>query len=101
MCIRDRLFERPVVICLGLGTNQGDHAGNSSLSRYLSSLAVRRSRAAVSYTHLDVYKRQFYACGFRTSVHLVMKITFCDCKDSVFLLQSVKHLQIFLSLIHI
>ena len=42
-----RLFERPVVICLGLGTNQGDHAGNSSLSRYLSSLAVRRSRAAI------------------------------------------------------
>ena len=42
-----RLFERPVVICLGLGTNQGDHAGNSALSRYLSSYAVRRSRAAV------------------------------------------------------
>ena len=42
-----RLFERPVVICLGLGTNQGDHAGSSALSRYLSSLAVRRSRAAV------------------------------------------------------
>lgn len=42
-----RLFERPVVICLGLGTNQGDHAGNSALSRYLSLYAVRRSRAAV------------------------------------------------------
>ncbi len=42
-----RLFERPVVICLGLGTNQGDHAGSSALSRYLSSLAVRRSRAAI------------------------------------------------------
>ena len=42
-----RLFERPVVICLGLGTNQGDHAGSSSLSRYLSSYAIRRSRAAI------------------------------------------------------
>lgn len=42
-----RLFERPVVICLGLGTNQGDHAGNSALSRYLSSYAIRRSRAAI------------------------------------------------------
>ncbi len=41
-----QLFERPVVICLGLGTNQ-DHAGSSALSRYLSSLAVRRSRAAI------------------------------------------------------
>ena len=42
-----RLFERPVVICLGLGTNQGDHAGSSSLSRYLSYYAIRRSRAAI------------------------------------------------------
>ena len=42
-----RLFERPVVICLGLGTNQGDHAGSSALSRYLSSYAIRRSRAAI------------------------------------------------------
>lgn len=42
-----RNFVRPVVICLGLGTNYGDHAGNSALSQYLNRLAVRRSRAAV------------------------------------------------------
>lgn len=42
-----RLFERPVVVCLGLGTNQGDHAGSSALSRYLSSFAIRRSRAVI------------------------------------------------------
>lgn len=41
------LFDRPVVIVLGLGTNYGDHAGNSALARYLDSLAVQRSRAVV------------------------------------------------------
>lgn len=38
---------RPVVICLGLGTNMGDHAGSSALSRYLSTIAIKRSRAVV------------------------------------------------------
>lgn len=42
-----RLFTRPVVICLGLGTNMGDHAGSSALSRYLNSIAIKRSRAVV------------------------------------------------------
>ncbi len=42
-----RLFIRPVVICLGLGTNMGDHAGSSALSRYLDSIAIKRSRAVV------------------------------------------------------
>lgn len=41
------LFRRPVVICLGLGTNMGDHAGSSALSGYLNTVAVRRSRAVV------------------------------------------------------
>lgn len=41
------LFRRPVVICLGLGTNMGDHTGSSALSRYLNTVAVRRSRAVV------------------------------------------------------
>lgn len=42
-----KLFTRPVVICLGLGTNMGDHAGSSALSRYLNSIAIKRSRAVV------------------------------------------------------
>lgn len=41
------VFERPVIFCLGLGTNYGDHAGSSALSRYLSAVAVKRSRAVV------------------------------------------------------
>lgn len=40
-------FSRPVVICLGLGTNLGDHAGSSALSRYLELIALKRSRAVV------------------------------------------------------
>ena len=30
------LYERPLVICLGLGTSQGDHSGNSALDRLLT-----------------------------------------------------------------
>lgn len=40
-------FRRPMVFCLGLGTNQGDHDGSSVLSRYLNMLALQRSRAVV------------------------------------------------------
>lgn len=40
-------FRRPAVICLGLGTNYGDHEGSAPLSRYLNAIAARRSRAVV------------------------------------------------------
>jgi len=40
-------FERPVIICLGLGTNAGDHAGNSMLAGYLDRIAEKRSRGVV------------------------------------------------------
>ncbi len=36
---------RPLVICMGLVTNLGDHAGHSVLAGYLNTLATRRSRA--------------------------------------------------------
>lgn len=36
---------RPLVICVGLVTNLGDHAGHSILSGYLNTIATRRSRA--------------------------------------------------------
>lgn len=38
---------RPLVICIGLGTNMGDHEGHSILADYLNSLAVRRNCAIV------------------------------------------------------
>lgn len=40
-------FQRPVVICLGIGTNMGDHAGNSLLGKYMNRVALTRSRAVV------------------------------------------------------
>ncbi|MCD7726232.1 MAG: S8 family peptidase [Clostridiales bacterium] len=41
------VFQRPVVIVLGLGTNLGNHAGESPLGSYLNSVASKRSRAIV------------------------------------------------------
>ncbi len=41
-------FSRPVIICLGIGTNMGDHTGNSILSKYLNRVAVSRSRVVVA-----------------------------------------------------
>lgn len=40
-------LRRPVVIVLGLGTNQGSHNGTSPLAAYLNTVANRRSRAVV------------------------------------------------------
>lgn len=42
-----RTFVRPVVICMGIGTNQGDHSGTSTTSRYLDMIASMRSRCMV------------------------------------------------------
>lgn len=42
-----RVFARPLVIVLGVGTNYGDHAGNSPLGRYLSDLNRMRNVAVV------------------------------------------------------
>lgn len=38
------IFQQPLVICLGIGTNYGDHSGKSALDQYLNAVAIRRSR---------------------------------------------------------
>lgn len=38
---------RPLVICVGVGTNMGDHEGHSILSGYLNTIATRRGRVVV------------------------------------------------------
>lgn len=43
-------FKRPVVICLGMGSNSGNHGLGSDLAQYLNSLAQKRSRAVVLTT---------------------------------------------------
>ncbi len=42
-----RAFQRPVVFCLGLGSNYRDHEGNSVFSRYLNTIASSQSRVMV------------------------------------------------------
>lgn len=37
----------PLVICLGAGTNLGDHTGDSPLARYLTAISYQKSRAIV------------------------------------------------------
>lgn len=43
-----RAFQRPLVICLGVGTNLGDHDGNHFLASYMDYLAGKKSRAVVT-----------------------------------------------------
>lgn len=73
------LFQRPVVICLGLGTNMGDHAGSSALSRYLNDIAVKRSRAVVvcggnegnaAHHYRGVLERRSGAAGIAQDVEI-------------------------------
>lgn len=33
------LYQMPLIICIGLGTNQGDHSGNSSISEMITNLS--------------------------------------------------------------
>lgn len=39
---------RPLIICLGVGTSLGDHAGNSILSRYMEKIMDYKSRVFVT-----------------------------------------------------
>ena len=41
------LFKRPVILCIGLGTNMGNHAGSGLLSRYLDILSSKRNMVVV------------------------------------------------------
>ncbi|MBQ8247890.1 MAG: S8 family peptidase [Lachnospiraceae bacterium] len=40
-------FQRPVCICLGIGTSFGDHAGNSLLERYINRINTLRNVAVI------------------------------------------------------
>lgn len=42
-----RRVGRPVVICIGVGTNQGNHNGSAPLPRYLGQIAEKRGVAVV------------------------------------------------------
>ena len=58
MCIRDSmgtLLDR-----LGIAVRTGHHCAQPLMERYGILGTVRASFASVSYTHLDVYKRQVF-----------------------------------------
>ena len=42
-----KVFRRPIVYCLGMGTNFRDHEGTGIFSRYLTAVASQRSRVLV------------------------------------------------------
>ena len=42
-----RAFTRPIVFCIGMGSNYRDHEGNSVFSRYLNYIASQQSRIMV------------------------------------------------------
>lgn len=42
-----KAFQRPIVFCMGMGSNYRDHEGNSVFSRYLNSVASQQSRIMV------------------------------------------------------
>ncbi len=79
------------------------------------SVSVSDVNALVSYTVCDcnrlialIYQKRnirvsqivnadmLYACGFRTSVHLVIKVAFRYRKDTVYLFETVEYTEIFL-----
>lgn len=42
-----KVFQRPVIFCLGLGTNMGDHAGTSFLADYMKRIGEQRNRCMI------------------------------------------------------
>lgn len=61
-------FRRPVVICLGIGTNMGDHAGNSILGSYLSKVGMERSRAVVVCGGNEGIAQKHYTWNFKQAI---------------------------------
>lgn len=64
------VFERPVVIVLGIGTNMGDHAGNSPLASYIDKIAVKRSRAIVACGGNEGDKEHHYSASMPEQVEM-------------------------------
>ena len=64
------VFQRPVVIVLGIGTNMGDHMGNSPLASYLNKIAVKRSRAVVVCGGNEGDKEHHYSASMPEEVEI-------------------------------
>lgn len=70
-------YEMPLVICLGLGTNQGDHAGNSPLERELSFILDYPGNFCVAAAGNEAGKAHHYyqdpAAGTSSDVELLVE----------------------------
>lgn len=64
------VFERPVVIVLGIGTNMGDHAGTSPLASYIDKIATKRSRAVVVCGGNEGDKEHHYSASMPKQVEM-------------------------------
>lgn len=42
-----KVFERPLVVCIGVGTSMGDHTGSGILGRYIDYWCIKKSRTFV------------------------------------------------------
>ena len=58
MCIRDRLYESKNVETYKFIIDNAIENGCINVTYYIDDKAVKTNYNAVSYTHLDVYKRQ-------------------------------------------
>ena len=64
------VFERPVVIVLGIGSNMGDHEGNSPLPSYLNKVASKRSRAIVVCGGNEGDKEHHYSAAMPEQIEM-------------------------------
>ncbi|MCM1174445.1 MAG: S8 family peptidase [Blautia sp.] len=64
------VLQRPVVIVLGIGTNMGDHMGNSPLASYLDKVAVKRSRAVVVCGGNEGDKEHHYSAAMPEEIEM-------------------------------
>lgn len=55
-----RKFGRPLVLCIGVGTNNGSHSGGSNLSEFLNEIAGRWRRCAVVATGNEANARHHF-----------------------------------------
>lgn len=62
---------RPIVVCITMGTNMGDHRGNSLLARYLQALGNRRKYCIVVGGGNEGNSAHHYAGMLRLSTELV------------------------------
>lgn len=52
---------KPLVICIGVGTNMGDHNGNIPLAVYLSQVAIKNNRVVIAAAGNEANRRHHFS----------------------------------------